>query len=73
VLKDILEHVHDPVALVHDVRRVLRPDGKVFASSPDAQRWVWDDYTHLRPLTRKRFRLLFATRGSTWSGFATSR
>jgi hypothetical protein len=35
----------------------------VFASSPDAQRWVWDDYTHRRPFTRKAFRLLFADNG----------
>jgi hypothetical protein len=37
----------------------------VFASSPDAQRWAWDDYTHRRPFTRKAFRLLFSDSGFT--------
>jgi SAM-dependent methyltransferase len=63
VVKDLLEHVADPVALVTETRRVLRAGGVLFASSPDAQRWVWDDYTHRRPFTRKSFRLLFADQG----------
>jgi SAM-dependent methyltransferase len=65
VLKDVLEHVSDPVRLVRDTHRVLRRGGRVFASSPDAQRWVWDDYTHRRPFTRKAFRLLFEDQGFT--------
>lgn len=63
ILKDVLEHLLDPVSLVSEVLRVLRPGGRVFASSPDAQRWAWDDYTHRRPWTRTSMRRLFADSG----------
>jgi len=59
VLKDVLEHLIEPVPVVLDIRRVLRPGGVVLAVTPDAQRWVWDDYTHRRPYTRRGLRRLF--------------
>jgi SAM-dependent methyltransferase len=63
ILKDLLEHVSDPVMVVRESWRVLKPGGRVYASSPDAQRWAWDDYTHRRPFTRRSFRLLFRDGG----------
>jgi SAM-dependent methyltransferase len=63
ILKDLLEHVSDPVNVVAETLRVLRPGGTVFASSPDAQRWVWNDYTHRRPFTRRAFQMLFRDQG----------
>ena len=65
VLKDVLEHLIDPVRVVREARRVLKSGGRVFASAPDAQRWVWDDYTHRRPFTRRAFGLLFSDQGFT--------
>jgi SAM-dependent methyltransferase/glycosyltransferase involved in cell wall biosynthesis len=63
IVKDLLEHVLDPVGVVQEIGRVLRPGGLVFASSPDAQRWVWDDYTHRRPYTLTGYRRLFRDQG----------
>ncbi|MDQ8045831.1 MAG: class I SAM-dependent methyltransferase [Solirubrobacteraceae bacterium] len=63
VAKDLLEHVADPGAVVREINRVLKPGGRVFASSPDAQKWVWNDYTHVRPFTRTGFRRLFTDQG----------
>jgi SAM-dependent methyltransferase len=63
VLKDVLEHVNDPAAVVREVFRVLADGGLVLASSPDAQRSAWHDYTHVRPFTRRAYRDLFADQG----------
>lgn len=63
VLKDLLEHVREPAAVVREAHRVLKDGGRVYASSPDAQRWAWDDYTHVRPFTLRGYRRLFADHG----------
>jgi len=59
VAKDVLEHVDNPVQVVCEIRRVLCPGGRVLATTPDAQRWVWNDYTHRRPFPRSTLRRLF--------------
>jgi SAM-dependent methyltransferase len=68
ILKDVLEHVLDPAALVRETHRVLADRGRAFASAPDTQRWVWDDYTHVRPFSHKAFRRLFVDHGFALDG-----
>ncbi len=63
-MKDVLEHLQKPMDAVSEVMRVLKEDGHVIAFAPDAQRWVWDDYTHVRPYSKKSFYQLFVDYGA---------
>lgn len=49
ILRDVLEHVADPSELLRLAVSRLKPGGWIFISAPDAQRWMWNDPTHVRP------------------------
>jgi SAM-dependent methyltransferase len=58
-LKEVLEHVQQPLVLASEMRRVLRPGGVFIAYVPT--QWstlypfpanFWDDYTHVRAFSR---------------------
>jgi SAM-dependent methyltransferase len=67
--RDILEHVRDPGRLVREIHRVLRPNGRLFASVVVASpRRVWADYTHVRGFTRQSARLLLEDAGFAVEG-----
>lgn len=52
LLKDVLEHVPDPIAALREVRRVCNADARVIITVPRAiPRAVWADPTHLRGFT----------------------
>jgi SAM-dependent methyltransferase len=41
-LLDVLEHLADPIPVLREARRLLRPDGVVIVTVP-AHRWLWSD------------------------------
>lgn len=53
LLKDVLEHVEQPIAALAEVGRICRPGGTVLITVPRAiPRAVWADPTHLRGFTK---------------------
>ncbi|OGO52517.1 MAG: hypothetical protein A2148_08450 [Chloroflexi bacterium RBG_16_68_14] len=67
--KEILEHIPDLLAFVRDIRRVLKPGGLFLSQTPTQYSILYpvtnfyDDYTHIRPLTRFGIRRLLADAG----------
>jgi len=57
--KSVLEHVFNTDNFLSETMRVLKPGGTVVLLTPD---WVscmnefWDDYTHVKPFSRKSLR-----------------
>jgi SAM-dependent methyltransferase len=39
IMNHVIEHVHDPVALLRESKRVLKPGGKLVATTPNAKGW----------------------------------
>ena len=63
---DVLEHIEDDVAVVEEIRRVLRPGGTVLIAVPaDPRLWSEHDVavSHLRRYTRESLTKLFVDAG----------
>ncbi len=58
LLQSVLEHVHDPVALLHRLEEKLTPGGILVLSAPTPCSDFWNDPTHVRPFTPRSFRIL---------------
>ena len=66
VLKDVLEHLPDPIGALAEIRRVTSREGRIAIVTPRAiPRAVWDDPTHIRGFTRRALRTALELAGWT--------
>lgn len=67
--KQIIEHVPNPLYFLKHLRRSLKEGGTLVVLTPNCpyalSRFFWDDYTHVRPLTKVSLRRLALDAGFT--------
>ena len=56
-VKQVIEHLHNPLYFFKHLQRMLQPGGKAVILTPNCPyaltRFFWDDYTHERPFTKE--------------------
>lgn len=70
VLNHLIEHIPQYEFFVKELQRVLCPGGVLYIRTPNLDRvkWkFWDDYTHIKPYTRRGLDQLMQTFGFTRS------
>jgi len=64
--KSVIEHMPDALYFVSECKRVLKPGGVFLALTPDWNanyKTFFDDFTHVRPMTRRSMALVLGVAG----------
>ncbi len=64
----LIEHLTDPGHFLAETKRILKPGGLLWMSTPDIEACgakFWNDPTHVHPYTRASFRMLLRMNGFT--------
>lgn len=62
----LIEHLTDPGHFLTETKRILKPGGLLWLSTPDIEACgakFWNDPTHVHPYTRASFRMLLGMNG----------
>ncbi len=65
-LKSVLAHIHNPLLLMKEIRKVLKSNGKlvVFTANIKILKWdFYEDYTHVSPFTQNSLKQLLYDAG----------
>jgi len=68
VCQHVIEHLPNPVNMILEFKKVLKPGGLIYIETPNwtrlfipfHQNFFWNDYTHLRPYSKITFKRLFS-------------
>lgn len=62
--KDVIEHLIFPQDAMKEFHRILRSGGTIIITAPSPEApFVWEDYTHVRPFTKKSIHQLLVDSG----------
>ncbi|MEM4259835.1 MAG: class I SAM-dependent methyltransferase [Candidatus Woesearchaeota archaeon] len=58
---NVLEHLEEPDFAIFELMRILKKNGVLILSIPEADSLFWSDWTHVRPFTKQTIKSLMST------------
>lgn len=61
--RHVLEHLEEPLGFMEEIARVLKKNGRLILFTDKPNKHFWDDYTHVKPYTKKSLEQLACDAG----------